>query len=403
MSNNSQPPSNIPHCLNNFLNGPPDPADKFSPATLQCYTIRIDRLDGERAVMTKRIALWLCAQSGEKGNPSRSTFADLGQLSYDRLRSRAHVHENESIVYNVPPDHVVIQDDEDLMTAVQDLIASTTSTKDDLVLRLVQRTGTHPGTLIPLDPSRANGKDASPFQPVILASKRPLSRSLENQELLDAVLLLATDLKNRKRKREPETADTENVHDSKRQTRIDDYIDIVEVSKDGKVRERRLREPVLGQCPSQHPLPFDDIVESAEVVEATVAETSPGELPSITNDQTINSAWSTGVNADLKVGQLRVEHMIETGNETDSTATASVDSSDGLQHGAHSTGEATTISRQVESVLVDLAVAEDHDPLDEPALMDDAISAAESIAAPAADDQKILDDILMGIRADGDM
>jgi hypothetical protein len=343
-----------PSSLQNALSDSTDSGDNLGPTALQRYTIRIDRVNGEHKVTIKRVALWLCAQPNERGNQLRSTFSDLGQLSYEHLRQRVHLAENENILYSVPPSDLVIQDNEDFMTAVQYLIARTASTQDDLVLRLVEDTSKRLGTLISLDTSRADCKEAPRVPPANLSTTSPL----ENQELMNAVILLARGLNNKKRKRGPETTDTENVRDGKRQTRLEDYMDIVEVNKDGKITKRRLREPVLGRLMSQHPQPLDDDAESAAFIEAPVTETGSAGIANTTEDQLTGSAQSPGVNSTSEVDQQPAEDTIETETKIDSTTVASVEGSNNSP---------------------DLTVA------------------------PPLDNQRLIDDVLGEIRADGDM
>lgn len=228
----------------------------------------------------------------------RSTFSDLGQLSCERLKHRVHLTETDNIMYNVPPSDIVIQDDEDFMTAIQHLVSRTTSTQEDLVLRLVEGTGKCPGTLIPSDTPDSDFEAAPQVPPANLNTTSPL----ENQEFMNAAILLAKGLNNKKRKREPETTDTENVRDGKRQTRLEDYMEIVEVNEAGKITKRRLRELVLGwlKFTAQHPPPLDDNAESAAVLEAPATQTGSAGIANIAEDQLTGSAQSPDVNSNRR-------------------------------------------------------------------------------------------------------
>jgi hypothetical protein len=344
-----------PGSLNNAMINTSDSVDNLSPTALQRYTIRVDIFNGEQDVTIKRVALWLCAQSDKSGNLLRSTFSDLGQLSYKRLKHCVHLAENNNIVYNVPPSDVVIQDNEDFMTAIQHLISRTTSTQDDLVLRLVESTGKCLGTLIPSDTSNSDPDKEAPHVP---PANLNITSPLENQELMNAVILLARGLNNKKRKRGPETTDTENVHDGKRQTRLEDYMEIIEVNEDGKITKRRLREPVLGRFTSQHPPPLDDHAESEAVLEAPATQTGSDKVANITKEQVAGSAQSPGVSSDSENDQISAGNTIELDSETDGTMVTFVESS---------------------------------------------VDSLHPTVVPATDDQRVIDDVLGEIRADGDM
>ncbi|KAI5242271.1 hypothetical protein E4T47_03388 [Aureobasidium subglaciale] len=101
-------------------------ASKFSAIQLQQYTIRLHRPSGLDTSTHKSIPLWNCVRVTSDERTKQSSFIDIGELSFDRLKQLAKAFDGETIVYeDIQPDDRVlskIEDDDELQAAMHVLI-----------------------------------------------------------------------------------------------------------------------------------------------------------------------------------------------------------------------------------------------------------------------------------------
>ncbi|KAI5210323.1 hypothetical protein AUEXF2481DRAFT_725 [Aureobasidium subglaciale EXF-2481] len=99
---------------------------KFSAIQLQQYTIRLRRPSGLDTSTHKSIPLWNCVRLTSNEGTKQSSFIDIGELSFDRLKRLAKAFDGEAIVYeDIQPDGRVlskIEDDDELQAAMHVLI-----------------------------------------------------------------------------------------------------------------------------------------------------------------------------------------------------------------------------------------------------------------------------------------